>query len=83
LYDFVDQFKGLSQFSDKKYYQVIFAFSSGLFPRFLSSDTRYQIDETGHIKKIKEIKYQPQDYMVLDFTENRNIWDGKEQPLVP
>ena len=46
-------------------------------------DTRYQIDETGHIKKIKEIKYQPQDYMVLDFTENRNIWDGKEQPLVP
>ncbi|RHO52822.1 hypothetical protein DW107_12505 [Tannerella sp. AM09-19] len=33
LYDFVDQFKGLSQFSDKKYYQVIFAFSFGLFPR--------------------------------------------------
>ena len=46
-------------------------------------DTRYQIDETGHIKKIKETKYQPQDYMVLDFTGNRNIWDGKEQPLVP
>ena len=46
-------------------------------------DTRYQIDETGHIKKIKEIKYQPQDYMILDFTGNRNIWDGKEQPLVP
>ena len=46
-------------------------------------DTRYQIDETGHIKKIKETKYQPQDYMILDFTGNRNIWDGKEQPLVP
>ena len=46
-------------------------------------DTCYQIDETGHIKKIKEIKYQPQDYMILDFTGNRNIWDGKEQPLVP
>ena len=46
-------------------------------------DSRYQIDETGHIKKIKEIKYQPQDYMILDFTGNRNIWDGKEQPLVP
>ena len=46
-------------------------------------DTRYQVDETGHIKKIKEIKYQPQDYMILDFTGNRNIWDGKEQPLVP
>ena len=45
-------------------------------------DTRYQVDETGHIKKIKEIKYQPQDYMILDFTGNRNIWDGKEQPLV-
>ena len=70
-------------FPTKKYYQVIFGLSSGLFPRFLSSDTRYQIDETGHIKKIKEIKYQPQDYMILDFTENRNIWDGKEQPLVP
>ena len=47
-------------------------------------DTRYQIDETGHIKKIKELEYQPQDYMILDFTGNsRNIWDGKEQPLVP
>ena len=46
-------------------------------------DTRYQVDETGHIKKVKEIKYHPQDYLVLDFTGNRNIWDGKEQPLIP
>ncbi len=46
-------------------------------------DTRYQVDETGYIKKIKETKYQPQDYMILDFTGNRNIWNGKEQPLVP
>ena len=46
-------------------------------------DTRYQVDETGHIKKVKEIKYHPQDYLVLDFTGSRNIWDGKEQPLVP
>ncbi len=46
-------------------------------------DTQYQIDNLGHISKIKEIKYQPQDYMILDFTLKRNIWDGKEQPLVP
>ena len=52
LYDFVDQFKGLSQFSDKKYYQVIFAFSSGLFPRFLSSDTRYPPHKKTYLQEI-------------------------------
>ncbi|WP_455496628.1 hypothetical protein [Coprobacter sp.] len=46
-------------------------------------DTRYRIDETGHIKKVKETKYQPQDYLILDFTGNRNIWDGEEQPVTP
>lgn len=31
--------KNLSEFSDKKYYQVIFVFSSGLFSCFPSSDS--------------------------------------------
>ncbi len=46
-------------FPIKKYYQVIFAFSSGLFSRFLSSDTRYHPSKNRKISSKETLKSDP------------------------
>lgn len=45
-------------------------------------DTQYQIDATGHFKKIAETKYKQQTYTLMQLTDpHKNIWDGAEVPL--
>ena len=43
----------------KKYYQVIFAFSSGLFPRFHSSDSLYPPRKNNKISSKETLKPDP------------------------
>lgn len=45
-------------------------------------DTHYKIDDTGHFKVLKQIKYRPQDYSQADLARNsKNLWEGNEVEL--
>lgn len=42
-------------------------------------DTKYKIDDTGHFRKVLEVRYQPKAYSITELTDPaKNIWDGTE-----